>query len=135
MYTAFRTMKYWIFCVAALFVAISAHGQNSNQLTGKSIPELRSEAQEAVLSLPSKPQAGLFQSVATSTPSYPVLKAFLTVGEVPKAWRYCDLGLFCKLDVQLEKAVKFPVKFRLGEAQEVERKEGKLSDGLKQQQP
>ncbi len=134
MYTAFRTMKYWIFCVAALFVAISAHGQNSNRLTGKSIPELRSETQEAVLSLPLKPQAGLFQSVASSTaPSYPALKAYLTVGAAPKAWRYCDLGLFCKLDVQLEKAVKFPVKFRLGEVQEVERKEGKLSDGLKRE--
>lgn len=62
-------------------------------------------------------------------PSYPTLRESLAVSTPPKAWRYCDLALFCKLEVQMEKAVKFPLKLRLGETQQVERMEGKLGDG------
>lgn len=36
-----------------------------------------------------------------------------------------DLPVFCRLEVKLESAVRFPVKFRLGEVQYVERLEGK----------
>jgi hypothetical protein len=42
------------------------------------------------------------------------------------AYSYHDLGLFCKWEVNMEKAAKIPVKFRLGEVQYVERLEGKL---------
>lgn len=42
-----------------------------------------------------------------------------------RAWAYEDLAFFCKIEVQLEKAAKMPIKFRLGEVQEVERLEGK----------
>lgn len=44
---------------------------------------------------------------------------------LPKAFRYDDLALFCKIEYQLEKSVKFPIKFRLGEVQIVEQLEGK----------
>lgn len=36
-----------------------------------------------------------------------------------------DLATFCRLELKLEKATKFPIKFRLGEVQYVERMEGK----------
>lgn len=44
---------------------------------------------------------------------------------IPSPWSYEQLGLFCKLDVQLERRSKFPVLFRLGDVQQVERWEGK----------
>lgn len=42
-----------------------------------------------------------------------------------RAWSYEELAFFCKIEVQLEKVAKIPVKFRLGEVQYVERLEGK----------
>lgn len=50
---------------------------------------------------------------------------FMTMAAMPAAWNYAHLGLFCKLDVQLERHMKFPVLFRLGDVQQVERWEGK----------
>lgn len=41
------------------------------------------------------------------------------------AYNYDDLAIFCKLEVKMEKASGFPVKFRLGEVNDVERLEGK----------
>lgn len=41
------------------------------------------------------------------------------------AYRYCDLAFFCKIEVQLEKKTKFPVKFRLGTVDYVDYLEGK----------
>lgn len=48
-----------------------------------------------------------------------------TVAPIPKAYCYDDLAVFCKLEVQLEKRFKFPVKIRLGEVNYVEMLEGK----------
>ena len=45
--------------------------------------------------------------------------------EVPKAYNYEELAIFCKLEVQLEKAVQIPIKFRLGEFNQIEKMEGK----------
>jgi hypothetical protein len=44
---------------------------------------------------------------------------------LPSPWAYEHLGMFCKLDVQLERRAKFPVVFRLGDVQQVEAWEGK----------
>ncbi|MFK7951069.1 MAG: hypothetical protein AB8G11_26045 [Saprospiraceae bacterium] len=41
------------------------------------------------------------------------------------AYNYDDLAIFCKLEVKMEKASGFPVKFRLGEVNYVEQMEGK----------
>lgn len=45
--------------------------------------------------------------------------------QVPAAYAYKDLAFFCKIEVQLEKAVKLPVKFRLGSVDYVDYLEGK----------
>lgn len=42
-----------------------------------------------------------------------------------KYYNYNDLAFFCKVEVQLEKAVTFPVKFRLGSVDYVDMLEGK----------
>ncbi len=44
---------------------------------------------------------------------------------LPPAYSYQHLGIFCKLDVQLEKHFGIPVFFRLGDARQVEAMEGK----------
>ena len=45
--------------------------------------------------------------------------------QIPAAYAYKDLAFFCKIEVQLEKAVKLPVKFRLGSVDYVDYLEGK----------
>ena len=53
-----------------------------------------------------------------------ILPPFSLFGrEVPKAYSYEDLGMFCKLEVQLEKKFRMPMKIRLGEVQYTEQLE------------
>jgi len=44
---------------------------------------------------------------------------------IPTPWSYQRLAVFCKLDVQLERRMRVPVLFRLGDVQRVEAMEGK----------
>lgn len=44
---------------------------------------------------------------------------------MPPAYSYAQLGVFCKLDVQLERRLKVPVFFRLGDVRQVEAWEDK----------
>ncbi len=60
---------------------------------------------------------------STSLQKYPTNP--LQITPIPKAYSYEDLAVFCKLEVQLEKTLKFPVKIRLGEVNYVEMLEGK----------
>ena len=93
-------------------------GQKNFTISGHSIPELR-------------PKQGIEQTI------WKVPRPYLLVldkiqhqthrpGPIPKYYNYQHLGVFCKLDVQLERQLKIPVIFRLGEAQQVARKEGKF---------
>jgi hypothetical protein len=43
----------------------------------------------------------------------------------PKAWCYADLAFFCKMEVKIERAARFPIKFRLGDVGYVDWLEGK----------
>lgn len=45
---------------------------------------------------------------------------------IPNTFDANKLPLFCKIEWNIEKASKLPVKFRLGEVQQVEAKEGKM---------
>jgi hypothetical protein len=44
---------------------------------------------------------------------------------IPGSYTYSGLGIFCKLDVQFERHLPFPVLIRLGDVQQVEAWEGK----------
>jgi hypothetical protein len=44
---------------------------------------------------------------------------------LPSPYSYQQLGVFCKLDVQLERHTHFPVLIRLGDVHQVEAWEGK----------
>lgn len=121
-------MKHWILLSASLLFSLYANSQSPLKLSGKSLPQLRAESQEALLPNTWLSKTGTTR-FAVAAPSYPTLRESLAVSTPPKAWRYCDLALFCKLEVRMEKAVKFPLKLRLGETQQVERMEGKLGDG------
>jgi len=43
----------------------------------------------------------------------------------PRIYNYHEIGIFCKLDVKLDKISKLPIRFRLGTQEAVDRKEGK----------
>lgn len=45
--------------------------------------------------------------------------------QMAPAYSYAQLGVFCKLDVQLERRLRLPVFFRLGDVRQVEAWEGK----------
>ncbi len=51
--------------------------------------------------------------------------ALLSKASIPKIYAHNDLGLFCKLEVRLEKKARIPIKFRLGEVQYEAKLEGK----------
>ena len=112
-----------------IFLSINSHAQMASySISGKSIPELTQENKEEV-AIPLFNSSSKI-SLEKEKPTLPSLRQFfsnpLSVSEVPKAYSYNDLGFFCKLEVQMEKRAKFPVKVRLGEVQYVERMEGKL---------
>ena len=94
------------------------------RISGKSIPELK----QAPL-LPIVVLSSTFKLFDLSTPllssKHQPASNLEVAQSMPKAWAYEDLAFFCKLEVKMEKAARFPIKFRLGEVQYVERMEGK----------
>lgn len=58
----------------------------------------------------------LLHTASTEIPDLP---------RIGSPWTYTELGLFCRLDVQFERAFKFPVMFRLGGVRQVDAWEGK----------
>lgn len=106
-------------CLFACFICSGLKAQN--QIIGKSIPELK-----AVNPLPfvaTSPPLFLFWSKyeIADLPTF----AYARHQKTPSVYAYKELGVFCRLDVRLEKRAGFPIKFRLGEVQYVEKMEGK----------
>ena len=60
-----------------------------------------------------------FQTSTTSLNDAP------SMANIPSAYNYDHLAIFCKLEVQIEKATNIPIKFRLGEFNQIEKLEGK----------
>lgn len=107
-----------LLCGLFLLISFSINAQ----IAGKSIPELQREMNAKVPSLPNSIIPS-FQHFSLHPPifqsSHPPLQA------MPKSYNYNNLALFCKIEVKLEKAMKLPIKFRLGEVEYVDRMEGK----------
>jgi hypothetical protein len=108
--------------IMCFFFPILLPGQY--QITGKSIMELKNERVQiqtvASVFPPTLPAAG-----SKKLPKQLNQYFTLSADAAPKVYQYDELGMFCKFEVQIEKATRFPVKIRLGEVEAVDRKEGK----------
>ena len=119
--------KLCLLLMFGVFVFLEGQAQSvSWRIEGKSLVELRREQGRALplpydlasfyfmpyLSLFSKKNPGLDRMLLAADP-------------LPIVYQYEDLAFFCRIEVQMERAFKFPVKFRLGEVHYVERMEGK----------
>lgn len=64
---------------------------------------------------------------ASATDKAPLVSPVSHTGPttLPSAYRFEDLALFCRIEVQLEKVTKIPVRFRLGSVDYVDYLEGK----------
>ena len=108
--------------ILLLFCANIAFGQT--KISGKSIYQLKQESFQNEFRFPSiSPAKYLLKAQQSSPPPFLMINQ-PQVDKKPNAWSYDALGMFCKLDIKLEKAVKMPVRFRLGDLETVDRKEG-----------
>ena len=127
-YKKINYMKYRLLVIALLFLNFLTNAQSNTKIAGQSLPELQHPVSIEIdfLTIPT------FYPSAISSTNVPSLSAVFknyptsSATAMPKAWAYEDLAFFCKIEVQMEKATKLPVKFRIGEVQQVERMEGKL---------
>ncbi|MCB0565991.1 MAG: hypothetical protein KDD01_16595, partial [Phaeodactylibacter sp.] len=120
----------WALSMAITLLALAfqlhpVYGQrsSSNAAPGLRLPSDTIRASAAIYHLPSMSALPSPRALESTT-----RKQVLEAPPMPAAYSYDKLGAFCKWEVQLEKAARMPVKFRLGEVQYVERLEGKLPD-------
>ncbi len=97
-------------------------GQSIYTIKGKNLHELRQSPSAIKILNTSLLLLGTLEKKVDLPP--------LSVNHIssPKAYSYEHLGVFCKLEVQLEKKTRFPVKFRLGDVQYNDVLEGKTSE-------
>lgn len=100
--------------------------QRSYRLQGKSIFELRREKEQERISIPIPALVPpvLLLPLSRALPAF-AGDPYTAPGQMPTAYSYERLGIFCKFEVQMERATRFPIKFRLGEVQYTEGLEGK----------
>jgi len=121
------------FICSLLFFLAVGYGQPAPEISGKSIPQLR--RMDGETSALRERQAKAVKFFKSET--WPLLRlpeqeeaAPFALRRQPSVYQYDRLGFFCKMEVQLERSVKFPVKFRLGTVQYVESLEGKYDYAL-----
>ena len=94
-------------------------GQNDWRIAGKSVPALQQK-----ISL--TPTLSFWNRTALiAVTDKQKRQNFTSPSGFPKWYSVEQLPFFCKMEVKMEKAIKFPVKVRLGEVQYVEKMEGK----------
>jgi len=127
-------MKYLSIIAAMILLGFSTPEiQAQVRLSGQSLPELRQVNPLPIRSTffsQSIQYLSLLTAHQQSTSQFDFTEPAPT--RLPQAWAYQDLAFFCRLEVKLEKATNFPIKFRLGEVQYAENREGKYG-GLQQQ--
>jgi len=130
--TAIRTVTYGFCCLLLLLCPLALEAQPAVYvITGKSIPELRRETDRLFPTPP--PHSRLLRSAlpalagkwtqGTQGPS--LSGTFRRPVDIPSVYSYRDLAFFCKLEVQLERRARIPIKFRLGDVLYVDYLEGK----------
>jgi len=135
--TSCPLQPFWLYAIItnpSLFLLSSnLPGQSAIvDLRGKSLLELQrltypQRSQSGNLSIGLRSFSWLSPKKQTSLPS--LNQALLSPQAVPLVYSYEQLAFFCRIDVQLEKSVGLPVKFRLGEVQMVEQMERQRSSG------
>ena len=103
-----------------LSLSLTAQGQPSPYIGGKSMVELRQEdLRKTVLPfLKGVDHPSILRRISNIRPPLNTpLKQELTA---PTVYSYDELGLFCKFEVQLEQFAKIPIKLRLGDVQYVD---------------
>lgn len=116
-----------IYRLASLFLFLllfSLNGFGQVSFQGKSIMELK-RTKLNTTDVFGSPATALLLNDYVDAPSLKIALEQATPSPIPSAYSFKDLGFFCKIEAKLEKAVQFPVKFRLGEVEQVDRKEGK----------
>ena len=111
------SMKPYLICLFIyLFVFIAAEGQPAK--TVLATPPVLGINKTAKL-------YPMFNQVADTLPTH------FVVPIMASNYYTSTLGFFCKKEIQVEKALKFPVKFRLGSVAYTDQMEGKRSTGFK----
>ncbi len=121
------------FFLLPLFLPLLLSGQSAPYgIAGKSLPELRREADAGLLTVapPALPGKRLFAGATVPLKkkrTQPVLPAIFhqRPAAIPGIYSYQELAFFCKLEVQLERRANVPIKFRLGDVLYVDYLEGK----------
>lgn len=130
-----KNKKKWMSKIVLLILlgcsllATESQAQSLVQLQGKSIPELKREQHTSSTLLFSSglQHFAIAEKISSDNPaSINLRQQLLSPSSTPSAYCYQELAFFCKLEVQMEKAASFPIKFRLGEVQYVDQLEGKL---------
>ena len=99
-----------------LFVCLAAKSQQTIQ----SVPSAKnSQVSSTAKNMSSKLK--LYNADLTLVPSN------LAVKIIPAGYYTSTLGFYCKKELQLEKALKFPLKLRLGSVDYTDKMEGKRS--------
>ena len=111
-----------LIAILLFFFFTTIQAQPNLVLAGKSLGTLKQINQQSGKSKLFYPPT-LYFSAPTSSPTSN--NPSTPVNQVPLAYAYKDLALFCKLEVKMEKVVKMPVKFRLGSVDYVDWLEGK----------
>ena len=124
-----NSMK-WLIGISFLVLPLMSWGQQFaerhdiealTQLEGKSIVELKNQKAGFTAVQFRLPKNNILSQKSNRT-NFSFQKAMQAA---PLVYAYKDLAFFCKLEVQMEKKAKLPIKVRLGEVQYVERMEGK----------
>lgn len=109
----------FLLILIGLSQAAPAKAQTTDwQIAGKSLPQLLKQEDPPVFIT----RLNLLPPLNSGVGTYPSMPARQ---QIPMAYQYDELGFFCKVEVQLEKHIRIPIKIRLGEVQYVERLEGK----------
>ena len=130
------TVSNWQGWLIVIFVSLALAA--NAQISGKSSPEIKRALTDVnsisqpgfyFINLSTKSHSPVFPSshllIFPSSKIPPLLSSYLLQTNIPNFHTYEHLPFFCKIEVKLEQAAKFPIKFRLGDVPYVDYLEGK----------